>query len=612
MKHLKLYILLIIFVSCSNAVANDGDTIMLHKPIMPGSVIVLAEQTQLTLYLDYVIVDYETGIIKIINEGVSKEMVKVETSGVPDIFDTERDDTTTIDLRSLTSWVLASTPRKFPESQLLNDLRYGYNRAKLAWYVIDPLFLRSNIYTPDAITPEMQSSHFVREVFEEEIFPYKENPQGVPTNMPVLNLVYYPNQRGMYNYEAGGSAYSAGLDTNGFLKEPETRWGGIMREITIKDFELSKVKYINFWLMDPFIEDFENYSGGDLYFNIGDISEDILKDGGQGFEQGFPAGAYDSARITDTSVWGLIPLIHRISPTFNPSEIVLQDVGLDGFDDGDEQSFFSAYIDSIKNILKESSYDNFYDDPSGDNYEYYMSDEHDAKAADILQRYKRYNHMEGNSRTDLESEENYSTHGRTIPDKEEINRNYFMDTAENYYQYKVSIRKEDMQVGKNYIVEKRETEEIDFPDGTSSNVTWYHFMVPLKHSYTTYGSISDFRSIEFMRMFLSGFSDSVILRFALLELMRINMDTTQLNKPATDVLLYPNPNDGTFGLASKELSINDIKIYNMTGQAVYENSWDNINTATKICHMPQLASGTYIVRINTSAGVIKKRCIIQH
>jgi cell surface protein SprA len=611
MKHLKLYILLIIFVSCSSAVANDGDTIMLHKPIMPGSVIVLAEQTQLTLYLDYVIVDYETGIIKIINEGVSKEMVKVETSGVPDIFDTERDDTTTIDLRSLTSWVLASTPRKFPESQLMNDLRYGYNRAKLAWYVIDPLFLRSNIYTPDAITPEMQSSHFVREVFEEEIFPYKENPQGVPTNMPVLNLVYYPNQRGMYNYEAGGSAYSAGLDTNGFLKEPETRWGGIMREITIKDFELSKVKYINFWLMDPFIEDFENYSGGDLYFNIGDISEDILKDGRYAAEYAFTYFYSDSTNTNDTSSWGFFPYKSEQHVGFS-SNHEEQDIGLDGLDDREESLFFNSFFDSIEKIVGESSDDKFYDDPSGDNYEHYRTYKHDAEKNNILQRYKKCNGMDGNSSDDEYSNEPYSTHGRTIPDKEEINRNYFMDTAENYYQYKVSIRKEDMQVGKNYIVEKRETEEIDFPDGTSSNVTWYHFMVPLKHSYTTYGSISDFKSIKFMRMFLSGFSDSVILRFARLELMRINMDTTQLNKPASDVLLYPNPNDGTFGLASKELSINDIKIYNMTGQAVYENSWDNINTATKICHMPQLASGTYIVRINTSAGVIKKRCIIQH
>ena len=49
---------------------------------------------------------------------------------------------TTIDLRSLNAWNLASTPGKqvdlFPESELNNDLAYGYNRAKLAWYIIDP------------------------------------------------------------------------------------------------------------------------------------------------------------------------------------------------------------------------------------------------------------------------------------------------------------------------------------------------------------------------------------------------------------------------------------------------------------------------------------------
>ncbi len=299
----------------------------------------------------------------------------------------------------------------------------------------------------------------------------------------------------------------------------------------------------------------------------------------------------------------------HVSPYLNYEE---QDVGLDGLDDNEESLFFSEYLDSVDNIVSDLSDDNFIHDPSGDNYEYYRLYKHDAEKSNILKRYKNYNGLDGNSTEDEYSNEPYSTIVQNYPDKEDINKNAIMDTAENYYQYKVSIRKEDLQVGKNYIIEKRETENIYFPDGTSSNVTWYHFMVPLKHPDTLYGSINNFRSIKFIRMFLSGFSDSVILRFARLELMRINTDTTKLKKLASDVLLYPNPNDGTFGLASKELSINKVKIYNMAGQVVYENSWDNINTATKICHMPQLASGTYVVSINTSGGVIKKRCIIQH
>ncbi len=102
---------------------------------------------------------------------------------------------TSYDLKQFSSWKLASTPRGFfKEADLNNDLRYGYNRAKLAWYQIDPLFLNNESRTPDYIkaNPDLQSSAYVYEVYEQDIFPNKENPNGVPTRISVLNLGYYP------------------------------------------------------------------------------------------------------------------------------------------------------------------------------------------------------------------------------------------------------------------------------------------------------------------------------------------------------------------------------------------------------------------------------------
>jgi cell surface protein SprA len=128
---------------------------------------------------------------------------------------------TTIDVKTPSAWIISSTPEGpiaqavlFPESPLTNDLAYGFNRALLSWYVIDPLFLRNTNATPSNIrnNPELQSSHFVREVFEKELYPARETPSGIPTNIPVLNLAYYPNERGPYNYDAAGLQFSAGID----------------------------------------------------------------------------------------------------------------------------------------------------------------------------------------------------------------------------------------------------------------------------------------------------------------------------------------------------------------------------------------------------------------
>ena len=101
--------------------------------------------------------------------------------------------------------------------------------------MIDPLFLRNNNLTPPHIKadPNTQSSHFVEEVFETDIFPNKENPSGVPTNISVLNLSFYPQEKGLYNY-------TTEVDVNGNLLNPEQRWGGIMREIMTNDFETAK------------------------------------------------------------------------------------------------------------------------------------------------------------------------------------------------------------------------------------------------------------------------------------------------------------------------------------------------------------------------------------
>ncbi len=425
-----------------------------------------------------------------------------------------------IDLRMWSSWGLASVPQGqpalFPEGELVNDLRYGMQRARLAWYTIDPLFLRNSSLTPAHIrnNPDEQSSHFVREVEEQELFPNRSIPQGQPTTLPVLNLAYYPTERGPYNYDA------AQVNADGSLKNPAARWGGIMRALPVTDFENSNIEYIEFWLMDPFAED-KNRTGGELYFNLGNVSEDILRDGRKFFENGIPIE--DDPSKMENTAWGRVPKIQSTVMAFDndPRSRTIQDVGLDGLNSEGETLFFGNYLSNLASSLGASSQAvvDAQRDPSSDDYRYFRGSEYDNEQASILQRYKYFNNPEGNSPTAEQSTEGYPTTGTTLPDVEDINRDNTLSDNESYYQYRVSLRKGDLEVGRNYITDKVNA-KAKFANGKESTVAWYQFKIPLKEYEARVGHIQDFKSMRFVRMFLRSFDAPVVLRFATLGLVR--------------------------------------------------------------------------------------------
>lgn len=430
---------------------------------------------------------------------------------------------TTIELKTFSAWSLASIPQGqsdlFPEASLMNKLPLGYNRAKLAWYVIDPLFTRNTSLTPGSITSNDKSSNFVREVFEKEIFPNKQSPNNLPTNIPILNLAYYPDERGPYNYDAAPDPpISAGVDANGFLKNPATRWAGIMRPISPNDFEAANMQYIQFWVMDPFIEQDSANTGGDLYINLGDVSEDVLRDGRKAFENGLP-GPSQAGQI-DTTAWGVVPRQQQITPAFDldPATRKAQDVGLDGLSDQNEKTFFSTYLDTLALLYGKNSkvYSDALNDPSADDYKYPRSTQFDNPEVGILNRYKNYNGMDGNSPAADASGDIGST---TLPNSEDINQDNTLSEEESYYQYKLSIRKSDLQIGKNFVTDKV-TATVTLDNGTNSTVSWYQIKIPISEPAKTIGSIQDFKSIRFMRIFMKGFSQRAILRFAEMQLVR--------------------------------------------------------------------------------------------
>lgn len=478
----------------------------------------------------------------------------IEKSGIAYIDDFEGTKTS-MDIKSYGGWVMASTPQKqpnlFPEGDFIDSIGYGFNRARLAWYSIDPIFLRNNSATPGHIkdNPVTQSNHFVREVFEKEIFPFKDPPNNIPSNIAVLNLSFYPTEKGPYNYEVNPTSFSSGISSNGSLLNPSSRWAGIMRKIETTDFEAANIEYIEFWLMDPFVYD-TIHSGGDMILNLGEISEDVLKDSRKSFEQGLPTSA--NVINVDTTIWGRVPVTQSLVNAFDNSETArpYQDVGFDGLSDEDERSFFSsssgyhAYLDAIANAFGTSSaaYQAAIQDPSSDNFHYYRGTDYDNQQVGILERYKKFNLPQGNSPSASQSAENYQTNGTTLPDVEDINRDNTLNESENYFQYRIKLHPDFMKVGQNYITDKIDY-TATFKDNTVGTVTWYQFKVPVTEYEKIVGSISDFKTIRFIRMILKGFEKPVHLRFARLDLVRgdwrkyklpLNEGVPSLSVPSND------------------------------------------------------------------------------
>ena len=352
--------------------------------------------------------------------------VQDNASYIDDFENTEN----SIDVSTPTSWVLSSVPSMFPEQSDKTTLRSGYNRALLAWYNIDPLFTRrSSSLTPSHIKSDVDqlSNYYVREVYVRELFPNRNDNtySGASSTIPILNLAYYPDERGPYNFNPN-------LNYDGTLQNPEQHWGGMMRRLDTSDFETANIEYIEFWLLDPFIYSNEqpdaNQYGGDLYINLGEVSEDILRDGRKFYESGMPV---DGSQSFTTTQWGKIPTQPTVTYAFATTEgsRELQDVGYNGLTDAEEREFapYQEFLASIQGKVSPAQLDSIMNDPANDNYHYFRGSDFDRIEAPILYRYKRINNPQGNSPDSNNRTESYDTSYKTTPDVEDINQDYTLN-----------------------------------------------------------------------------------------------------------------------------------------------------------------------------------------
>ncbi|MBU2018469.1 MAG: cell surface protein SprA, partial [Bacteroidetes bacterium] len=471
----------------------------------------------------------------------------------------------TIDLRSPSSWRIASVPQGqpdlFPEAANGN-LSVGFKRSSLSWYTIDPLFYQQNNLTPQHIVdnPSQLEDSRVRLVYQKDVFPNLQQAYGSVPNIPVFDLAFNPIKRGAFNYDT-----TSNVDAEGAFTDPETRWGGITRPLTTNDFELANIEFVQFWMLDPYNEDAENvnpnapHSGGNLYLNLGNISEDVLPDSRKSFENGLPPSGVSLNNDLDTTNWAKVSTQQVVVNAFDtdPESRLNQDVGLDGWKSSEEAVAFGDFITWVQNnsTLSAEAKSKLQADPSGDDYRFYRDDRYDNQQATILERYSRYNGTEGNSpTTEMSNAMNsagYPTQGSNNPDNEDINQDNNLAESESYFQYKVSLRPQDLEVGKNYI-----TNVQIYENGTKKE-RWLQFKVPIAEYERKINGINDFRSIRFMRMFMKDFDEEVVLRFARLEFIRGEWRRYLLDLTQPGEVVQTDPNLTQFNIGAVNIEEND-------------------------------------------------------
>lgn len=494
-----------------------------------------------------------------------------------------------IDIKGATSWYLASIPKGIPgafrESADENKTTTGLNRARLNWYNVDAMFTREqNGVTPGYYgSKKLFSNNMWRQVFETELFPGKTPPNGQQVVLPLLDLAFYPSERGPYNYDVNPvQNISAGVNSDGSLRDPKSRWGGIMRRLETNDFQAANVEYIQFWMMDPFNEDYNNETDpgfdknrpprGDLFINLGNISEDIVKDGKMTYENGIPAkSAFTEGLTIESTNLADAPLLPPVINAFSQDngDRPEQDVGYDGLSDEKERERFADAVAAMQGRadMTPEAVKTFSDDPSSDNYHFFRGDDYDAPdvEATTLKRYSKYNNPQGNSPTEAQyqslNNDGYSTGATNVPNIEDINRDNTLNTVESFYQYRIRISPEQVNassVGTNFIVDAFDG-KAEF-SGVTKVVKWYQFKIPVSQFESNVGGIEGLNSIRFMRVYMKGFDRPVVVRLARFELVRSDWRRYQYDLRKPGEYISRDENGASFDVSAVSLQENSTKV----------------------------------------------------
>ena len=575
----KFFIFSNLIISFTN-IYGVIDTLKFNHPIVYGTVQITLYGEELTENEDY-FVNYEAGKIyfsEFIARTYDEMDLKVDFNSEIRISDVVGSYVIKKSLSSYNRWKFAAIPKYqsslFPEA-VSYALNANYKRAKIAWFNIDPIFLRNQSVTPSYMKDNdtIQNDPYVREVFQKEIYPNIGD--EFPTTFQILNISYYPDERGPSNY-------TIQLTPEGKLMTPSENWAGITGFITTDTTQ--NFKYLEFWLMDPFIKDSSSV-GGNLYIDYGLISEDILPDNQMSSE----AGLYGA---TISTSWGHIPVNFYLSGYGQPTP----DYGLDGLPDADERDFFNSYLSDISSVLNASTYQTFYNDPSGDDYHYYLGSDYDYQQLGILDRYKQFNIFEGNSTS------GFYNHS---PDNEDLDYNRTLNVEEKYIQFKLEITPAQLNIDNPYIVDTVELHNL-------YTEHWYKYRLDLT-SLIPMGLCTDPNNTTVcLRLFFKDFNQNTFFRFLDFNLVTDTIYESKIVKPDNGFIIYPNPNNGYFGVRTNDIPVKELIVYDFLGKVVFQHQWANPNTLTKAVNLSFLHQGTYLLTIfDTNGNKFSERLLIQ-
>lgn len=432
--------------------------------------------------------------------------------------------TSKISLKEPAAWSLASKPEKntLPPFNTVpgnDDLTSGYGRGLLTWYNIDPRFWGVGGKAPSGITPQSVSNHASRRVQYSEIYNNRDFVAGEQTFTNTFDISYFPKEKGPYN-------------VNPVTEQAQSRWGGIMRSISVPNFVTSNIEYVEFWMMDPYADGKTLGTDPRLLLHLGNVSEDVLKDGKMQYENGLPTPGTPSS--TTNSNWGVQPKQPPILYAFSTEgdDRRVQDAGYDGLtSDQEAMRFGNTFVNPVTNIA----------DPAVDDFVFYLSDKFTGtQASSVVERYKYFRNPEGNS------EANSLNVASQTPDAEDINKDYNLDQTENYNQYVIKLDQPSLTLGGGNNIVDVKTVKATFQNGQTSDVKWYLFRIPVSKYDLQEGSHdpSVLNNVRFARLMLAGFDQTSTLRFGTMDLVRSDWRKYD-SKIASTVVSAPEEGIGT-------------------------------------------------------------------
>ncbi|MEL7146814.1 MAG: cell surface protein SprA, partial [Bacteroidota bacterium] len=464
---------------------------------------------------------------------------------------------TPIVLGNFQGWKLGATPvthdNRFFDSSEASTLRFNDRKAKIAWYTVDnTVFYNNNPRAfPDNLTSdEIRQNLYERPFIPQELFPGRDR-DVVQTNEPLLDIAYFPRERGQNNY-------TTELTQDGLLPEASAtrNFGAITRANTVlTNFVQQNIEYIEFWLLDPFgdvvkdglFNQRNTDSNGELIINLGDVSEDVLKDDRFAFEHGLPENG--DLENTTQNLWGKVTddtYLTDVFPNNTTATRDNQDVGLDGLNNEEEANFdsFQGFV-GVANVLNPDARDRVLADVSADDFQHFLAEELDPLGAGIVQRYKNYNGLDGNN--GIFPNALVPTAFSNNPDKEDLNLDNTLQSIENYFEYRIPINRDELRVGQGFVVD-----QIDVPT-ENETASWYLFRIPISKPNRTVGN-PDLQTIKYTRMYLTGWTQPVVLRMAKFQMvgskwLRV---TEPLNAPGFSEIPDPSVTDFNVTVVSVE------------------------------------------------------------